>query len=83
MAGLFGTSGIRGVYGDAISPALAMRVGNAVGKKGGKLIIARDARHTSPALSEALAAGAMLAGAAVVDIGMAPTPLLAYATARE
>ena len=83
MAGLFGTSGIRGIYGDAVSPALAMRTGNAVGKKGGKLIIARDARPTSPVLSEALAAGAMLAGAAVVDIGMAPTPLLAYATARE
>ena len=25
MAGLFGTSGIRGVYGKAVSPALAMR----------------------------------------------------------
>ena len=83
MAGLFGTSGIRGVYGNAVSPALAMRVGNAVGKKGKKLIIARDARATSPVLSEALSSGAMLSGAGVIDIGFAPTPLLAYAAARE
>ncbi|MFA6214332.1 MAG: hypothetical protein WC717_03575, partial [Candidatus Micrarchaeia archaeon] len=83
MAGLFGTSGIRGVYGKAVSPALAMRVGNAAAEKGGKFIIARDARQTSPVLSEALAAGAMLTGASVIDIGFAPTPLLAYATARE
>ena len=83
MAGLFGTSGIRGIYGKAISPALAMRVGNAVGKNGGKLIVARDARATSPVISDALAAGAMLSGAGVIDIGFAPTPILAYATSRE
>ncbi len=83
MAGLFGTSGIRGVYGKEVSPALAMRAGNAASRKGGKLIIARDARATSPVLSDALAAGAMLAGASVIDAGMAPTPLLAYASSRE
>ncbi|MFA6328802.1 MAG: phosphoglucosamine mutase [Candidatus Micrarchaeia archaeon] len=83
MAGLFGTSGIRGRYGKEVSCGLAMEVGNAAGKKGGALILARDARTTSRVLSDALAAGAMLAGAGVVDIGMAPTPLLAYATSRE
>ena len=83
MAGLFGTSGIRGVYGSKVSCGLAMRVGNAVGKKGGNLIVARDARSTSPILCTALSSGAMLAGAGVVDMGLAPTPLLAYATARE
>jgi len=83
MAGLFGTSGIRGVYGKDVSPALAMRVGNAASKKGGKLVVARDARATSPVLSDALSAGAMLCGASVIDIGLSPTPLLAYATSRE
>ncbi len=83
MAGLFGTSGIRGVYGKDVSCALAMRVGNAAAKKGSRLVVARDARPTSPPLSDALSSGAMLAGAGVVDIGFAPTPLLAYATSRE
>jgi len=83
MAGMFGTSGIRGLYGKEVSCSLAMKVGNAVGKKGGKLVVARDARTTSPILSDALSSGAMLTGADVVDIGFAPTPLLAYAASRE
>jgi len=83
MAGLFGTSGIRGIYGKEVSCSLAMRVGSAIGKKGGRLIVARDARATSPVLSDALSAGAMRAGASVIDIGFAPTPLLAYAASRE
>ena len=83
MAGLFGTSGIRGIYGKEVSCDLAMRVGSAIGKKGGKLIVAQDARATSPVLSDALSAGAMRSGASVIDIGFAPTPLLAYAASRE
>jgi phosphoglucosamine mutase len=83
MPRLFGTSGIRGLYGTSVSCSLAMGVGNAVGIKSKKIVIARDARATSPVLSGALASGAMLSGAEVVDIGLAPTPLLAYATARE
>jgi len=83
MAGLFGTSGIRGIYGKEVSCGLAMRTGNAVGKKGEKLVVARDARATSPVLSDALCAGAMLSGAGVIDLGFSPTPLLAYAALRE
>jgi phosphoglucosamine mutase len=80
---MFGTSGIRGIYGTEVAPELAMRAGNAAAKKGERFIVARDARATSPVLSESLSAGAMLAGAEVYDIGLAPTPLLAYATWRE
>jgi len=80
---MFGTSGIRGVYGKDVTPELAMRVGNAVGEKGSKVIVCRDTRSTSPILSEALSSGAMRAGAKVIDIGVAPTPLLAYATLKE
>jgi len=80
---MFGTSGIRGLYGKEVTPELARKVGNASGKAGGKMIVARDTRSTSPILSEALASGAMLSGASVIDIGIAPTPLLAYATMKE
>lgn len=83
MAGLFGTSGIRGVYGKEVSCQLAMKAGNAAAEKGGKFVVARDARQTSPLLCKALSSGAMLAGADVIDVGFAPTPLLAYATAHE
>lgn len=83
MAGLFGTSGIRGIYGKDVTPSLAMKAGNAIGGMGGCVVLAMDARATSPVLAEALASGAMLAGANAMFLGMAPTPLLAYATWRE
>ncbi|MEM2137462.1 MAG: phosphoglucosamine mutase [Candidatus Anstonellaceae archaeon] len=80
---LFGTSGIRGVYGKDVTPQLAMKVGNAVGSNSKKLILATDTRPTSPILADALAAGAMLSGCEVIDIGIAPTPMLAYVTHME
>jgi phosphoglucosamine mutase len=83
MGKMFGTSGIRGVYGKDVTTSLAMRVGNAVGGKGKKVVLSRDARGTSPVLSNCASAGAMLAGSDIVDLGIAPTPLLAYATRRN
>jgi len=80
---LFGTSGIRGVYGKQITPQLAMQVGNALGASGKKIAICRDTRSTSPILADALAAGAMQAGCQVIDAGVGPTPLLAYAAFTE
>ncbi len=80
---MFGTSGIRGIYGKEVTAELARRVGNATGSGCKKIIIARDTRSTSPILASAFAAGAMQSGAHVVDIGIAPTPLLAYATMKE
>ena len=80
---MFGTSGIRGLYGKDVTPALAQKVGNAASMPGSKIIIARDCRTTSPILADSLAAGAMLSGANVIDIGIAPTPLLAYVTMKE
>jgi phosphoglucosamine mutase len=83
MAGLFGTSGIRGVYGKNITPSLAMHVGSALGAGSKKAVLARDARNTSPLLMRSLASGAMNSGSDVIDAGFAPTPVLAYATFVE
>jgi len=80
---MFGTSGIRGLYGTDVTPELARKVGNAAGCKGKKLVLARDTRSTSPILAKSLSAGAMAAGCSVIDIGVAPTPLLAYACMVE
>ncbi|VVC01169.1 putative phosphoglucosamine mutase [uncultured archaeon] len=80
---MFGTSGIRGLYGKEVTAKLAAKVGNALGEKGGKIILCRDTRSTSPILADALAAGAMQSGAEVIDIGVGPTPLLAYVSFVE
>ncbi|MEM1619340.1 MAG: hypothetical protein QXU52_01110 [Fervidicoccaceae archaeon] len=76
---LFGTSGIRGPYPEAVNPALAYKVGLALARMmRGPINIGMDSRKTSPALAYAAAAGAMAGGSTVRFVGQAPTPVLAY-----
>ncbi|WP_424004022.1 phosphopentomutase/phosphoglucosamine mutase [Haloarcula salina] len=77
---LFGTAGIRGDVVSKVTPALALRVGQAVGRDGETFALGYDGRVTSPALADAMAAGLQSAGARVVRIGRVPTPALAYAS---
>ncbi len=76
----FGTDGFRGIYGEAISPDIAYKVGNSLGslcnKK--KIIIGRDTRRSGSLLSLSFASGIMSHGIDVIDIGVAPTPVIAY-----
>jgi phosphoglucosamine mutase len=80
---MFGTSGIRGIYGKGVTPSLSHSVGNALGQLSKKTIICRDTRRTSPILSFSLSSGAMLSGSEVVDLGVGPTPYLAYVVMKE
>ena len=82
---MFGTSGIRGIYGKDVTCELARQVGNAAAKQctQNKLIVSQDTRSTSPILTASLASGAMFGGVDVLDIGIAPTPLLAYVTYKN
>ncbi len=77
----FGTSGIRGLYGSEITPSLALRVANAFSDPG--LVLGTDTRKTSPLLEKAAASGAMASGNDVVSLGVAPTPVLAFATMKH
>jgi len=77
---MFGTSGIRGIYGKDVTEALAMKVANVFAGK--RLVIARDTRGSGIPLSHAVAAGALSAGADVIDLGIAPTPTAALATKK-
>jgi len=77
---LFGTAGIRGDVVSKVTPELALRVGQAVGRDGEAFALGYDGRVTSPALADAMAAGLQSAGARVVRLGRVPTPALAYAS---
>ncbi len=77
---MFGTSGIRGVFGKDVTPELALGVGLAFGGNGKALFIGRDTRPSGIVLENALAAGALSVGADVVRVGVAPTPTVAYAS---
>ena len=75
---LFGTSGIRDLAPSIVSPALALRVGQLIGKPGRPLVVGFDGRRTGRMLRAALMAGAAGAGSPVLDIGLCATPTLAW-----
>ena len=79
--GLFGTSGIRGVA-DKNLIQLALKVGLAVGKVYGSVVVGCDTRTSSDAMKHALISGLLAAGSKSCDAGVIPTPTLAFA-ARE
>jgi phosphomannomutase len=79
---IFKAYDIRGVYPDQIDETVARLVGNAfVGFTGtDRVLVGRDARPSSEPLVEAFVDGARLAGADVVDLGLASTDLVYYAS---
>jgi len=74
---LFGTSGIRDIADDRLV-YLALRVGLAVGKAHGNVVVGRDPRTSGDVLKHALISGLLAAGAKCSDVGMVPTPTLAF-----
>jgi phosphoglucosamine mutase len=77
---MFGTSGIRGIYGSDITEGLALKVANVFAM--GTLACGRDMRESGIPLFHAVSAGAASAGADVVDLGIVPTPTVALAGGR-
>ena len=75
---------IRGLVPDQLDAEIARRLGAAfvrvVGAAGGSIVIGRDMRPSSPELVAAFAAGANRQGADVIDIGLASTDELYFAS---
>lgn len=80
---MFGTSGIRGRVGEAVTADLALDVGRALGTDRERVVVGRDPRESGLLLVDSLAAGLRETGADVVDLGMASTPTVARAVAWE
>ena len=83
-AEIFRTYDIRGVVGRSLTPQLVRDIGRALGSIGRErgapvFAVCRDGRLSGPQLAAALADGITAAGADVIDIGMAPTPLAYFA----
>jgi len=79
---LFGSSGIRGIFGKDVTPELGTRLGMALGSTAKRVVIGWDVRTTSPLLASAVASGLMSAGCEVGFAGMVPTPTLARAVSE-
>jgi len=75
---LFGSSGIRGIANEEVTPELALKVGKACGTLYKSIVIGGDPRTSSPMIKSAVKAGVLSAGADIVDIGLVSTPTLAH-----
>ncbi|PKQ19007.1 MAG: phosphoglucosamine mutase, partial [Actinobacteria bacterium HGW-Actinobacteria-8] len=90
MARLFGTDGVRGVANRDITAELALDLAVAAahvlaerGEFSGhrpRAVLGRDTRLSGQFLSSAVAAGLASAGVDVIDLGVFPTPGIAYLT---
>ena len=83
-AEIFRTYDIRGVVGRSLTPEIVRDIGRALGSMGRErnapaFAVCRDGRLSGPQLAAALADGLNAAGADVIDIGMAPTPVAYFA----
>lgn len=83
MAGVFKAYDIRGTYPDQIDEDLFYQIGLAAVRvlKAKSVVVGRDMRDSGKSLSEAMIRGLSEAGADVIDIGMASTPMVSFATA--
>lgn len=87
MGKLFGTDGIRGIANKDLTPELAFKVGRAgafvLGKeKKGKILVGKDTRKSGDMLGAALTAGILSMGIDVIELGVVPTPAVAYLTRK-
>jgi phosphomannomutase len=81
---IFKAYDVRGVYPDEFDEEAAFRIGGAFAAwtRSDRILLGRDCRASSPALSSAFADGVTTAEAGVVDLGLATTDLLYFASGR-
>jgi len=81
---IFKAYDVRGVVPDDLNVDLVRRIGAAFADWSGspKILLGRDCRLSSPELAAAIAEGATSRGVDVVDLGLASTDLLYFASGR-
>ncbi len=89
MGRLFGTDGARGVANQELTCEIAFKIGQAAAfvlteqcHRKPKILIGKDTRISCDMLEAALAAGLCSVGAQVIELGIIPTPAVAYLTRR-
>ncbi|MFW9958918.1 MAG: phosphoglucosamine mutase [Candidatus Odinarchaeota archaeon] len=82
---LFGTTGVRKIYGSEFDLEMALNLGKALGTLLGEgtVLVARDARTTGLMVADTLSAGLLSTGVNVIQAGIIPTPTLAFITMRR
>ena len=85
MGSIFKAYDIRGLVPSELDPDLARSIGHAFARllSAKRLLVGRDARTHSPELAAAVIEGMRDAGAEVVDIGLASTPMVYFAIGSQ
>ncbi len=82
MPRLFGTDGIRGVANVDLKPPVAYALGRATARRlvgpGGAIVVGQDTRRSCGMFVAAITAGATSLGVDVHQVGVVPTPALAF-----
>jgi len=81
----FGTDGVRGVANTELTPELLLALGRAAARVlgSGPFLVGRDTRWSGELVTAAVAAGLAAEGAHVVDMGVLPTPAVAWHSKAE
>ena len=80
---IFKAYDIRGIVDQTLTLDITHKIGQAVGSEvvasgGDSIVIGRDGRLSGPMLADALADGLRSSGVNVIDIGLAPSPVVYY-----
>ncbi len=85
MGSLFGTDGVRGIANSELTCEMAMNIGRAAAmvltnedRRHPRVLIGKDTRKSSDMLEAAITAGLCSVGANVIQLGVVPTPAVAY-----
>lgn len=92
MGKYFGTDGVRGIANEELTPELAYKLGRYGGyvllqhtqtEDTPRVLVARDTRISGQMLEAALTAGLLSVGIEVMQLGVVPTPAVAYLTRTQ
>lgn len=78
--------GLRGIVGSALTATHVLDFASAFGtflEPGGCVIVGRDPRASGVMMREGVVAGLMACGRDVIDLGLAPTPVIQHAIRRH
>jgi phosphomannomutase len=72
--------GLRGFVGESLTIRTVMDFASAFGTfvEGGRILLARDTRYSSPMLHAAVTSSLISCGCEVLDMGICPTPMLQF-----
>ena len=76
--------GIRGFTGESLTPEIVIDFASAFGTfaDGGRVLVGRDTRLSSPMIHAGVTAGLLATGCEVLDLGICPAPILQFAVSH-